>query len=152
MNWWIYMNWKKINKCSLNTRSTVLKTNSRQFRFIFICFYAFYVSYILCIYDIVTDVGLRHSQNKYFKPEVEAHAFNPSTGVTEAGRSLWVGLHSGFQSSQDYEERPCLKTNSSVLPYTIANQKSSHWPSSPISQSLWFMEKRQGNSQYFPFI
>jgi len=45
-----------------------------------------------------------------------AHASNPSIWEAEAGRSLWVGnqpvLHSEFQDSQGYPEKPCLrKTN-----------------------------------------
>ena len=42
------------------------------------------------------------------------HAFNPSTLEAEAGESLWVqgqpGLHSEFQDSLGYTEKPCLKT------------------------------------------
>jgi hypothetical protein len=41
------------------------------------------------------------------------HAFNLSTQVAEAGRSLWVqgqpDLQSQYQDSQGYTEKPCLK-------------------------------------------
>jgi hypothetical protein len=43
---------------------------------------------------------------------VVAHAFNPSTWETEAGRFLIRGqpdLQSEFQDSQGYTEKPCLE-------------------------------------------
>ena len=43
---------------------------------------------------------------------VEAHTFNPSTQEAELGESLNLRLacFTEFQDSQDYTERPCLKT------------------------------------------
>lgn len=40
------------------------------------------------------------------------HALNPSTQKAEADRSIrdQPGLHSEFQNSQDYREKPSLKT------------------------------------------
>ena len=44
-----------------------------------------------------------------------AHSFNPIIWKAEAGRSLGVwsqtGLHSKFQESQNYVQKPCLKKN-----------------------------------------
>jgi hypothetical protein len=44
---------------------------------------------------------------------VVAHAFNPTTQETEAGRFLSLransGLQSEFQDSQGYTEKPCLE-------------------------------------------
>lgn len=42
-----------------------------------------------------------------------AHVFNPSTWVTEAGRSLGIrgqpSLQNEFQDGHSYTEKPCLK-------------------------------------------
>lgn len=45
-------------------------------------------------------------------PDAVAHPCHPSTREAETGGSLWVwgkaDLHSEFQGSQDYMERPCI--------------------------------------------
>ena len=44
---------------------------------------------------------------------VVVHTFNPNAQEAEAGRTLWVwgqpSLHSKFQHSQDYIEKPSLE-------------------------------------------
>ena len=60
------------------------------------------------------------------------HAFNPNTYEAEVGGFLWVrgqpGLHSKFQNSQDYIEKPCLKklNNSNDNDYNDDNDNDTH--------------------------
>jgi hypothetical protein len=55
---------------------------------------------------------LGYSQERFQKPGVVAHTFNPSTWEAEAGLSsslVQPGLQRELQDSQGYTEKPCLK-------------------------------------------
>jgi hypothetical protein len=59
------------------------------------------------------------------------HTFDPSTQEAEKGRSLWVwgqpGLQSELQDSQDYTEKPCLKTTVTTKKVMVLSLHSKTW-------------------------
>jgi hypothetical protein len=72
---------------------------------------------------------LLNNKKAWVSQAVVVHAFNPSTWEAEAGEFLsrgQPGLHSEFQDSQGYAEKPCLnktKQNKTKQNKTKQNQK-----------------------------